>query len=379
MSNVFYWSPYVDRVATVRAVLNSSYSLARYSNQKYKPYVINVAGEWDLYEEELLKNNIKNIKLTNSKILKNNVFKGFLKSRAIYFYIFIISFFPLLKLFKDKETDYFIAHLMTPLPLLINYFFKNKTKLILRISGLPKLKNFRLLIWKITLKKIYLITCPTLGTKNYLTSLNIINQNKIHLLYDPVISTNIISKIKKKFTKKPDINNYYLAIGRLTKQKNFSFLINCFAKFNFNKKNKLIIVGDGEEKDNLKKIIKEKKIDNYVKLAGYQKNVFTFLKKSKCFILSSLWEDPGFVLLEAGYSNTFVISSDCKNGPREILDNGKNGFLYESNNELSLLKALENFENLNETKKFGYKINLKKKIREFSLLNHYNKLITFLE
>ena len=197
MKNIFYWSPHIDHVATVRAVINSAYSLVRYSKQKYIPYLINVAGEWDQYQDELSKKQINIINLNNLKILKKKVFKGFLKSRIIYFYIFIISFLPLLRLLKDKKTDYFIAHLITPLPLIVNFFFKNHTKLILRISGLPKLQNLRLLIWKITLKKIHLITCPTKNTLEYMKSLNLVDSSKIKLLYDPVLNIKEINKKKK--------------------------------------------------------------------------------------------------------------------------------------------------------------------------------------
>ena len=158
MKNIFYWSPHIDRVATVRAVINSAYSLVRYSKQQYFPCIINVAGEWDQYQEELINKKIKIINLTNSKILKNKFFKGFVRSRMIYFYILIISFFPLVKLFKNKKMDYLIAHLITPVPLMVNFLFKSHTKLILRISGLPKLQNLRLLIWKITLNKIIVAT-----------------------------------------------------------------------------------------------------------------------------------------------------------------------------------------------------------------------------
>ena len=52
------------------------------------------------------------------------------------------------------------------------------------------------------------------------------------------------------------------------------------------------------------------------------------MRKSKGFILSSLWEEIGFVIVEAAMSNTAVISSDCKNGPKEFLTYGKGGFLY---------------------------------------------------
>ncbi len=379
MKNIFYWSPHIDRVATVRAVINSAYSLVRYSKQQYFPCIINVAGEWDQYQEELINKKIKIINLTNSKILKNKFFKGFVRSRMIYFYILIISFFPLVKLFKNKKMDYLIAHLITPVPLMVNFLFKSHTKLILRISGLPKLQNLRLLIWKITLNKIHLVTCPTQGTKEYLNGLDIVKPDKIHLLYDPAISPYLINEKKKKIDQKLDDDNFYLAIGRLTYQKNFSFLIKSFSKFNKKKENKLIIVGEGEDRAKLEKLIEEKKLENFVKLVGYQDNVFTFFEKSKCFILSSLWEDPGFVILEAGFSNTFVISSDCRNGPEEILDFGRNGILFKSNDESSLVKALENFENLSDEKKDEYKLKLKKKIKDFSLLRHYNKLTCFLD
>ena len=67
-------------------------------------------------------------------------------------------------------------------------------------------------------------------------------------------------------------------------------------------------------------------------MLGYKKNIHNLLKSCYCFILSSLWEDPGFVLIEAAANNAIIISSDCKSGPKEILDNGKGGFLFNSNN-----------------------------------------------
>jgi len=98
-------------------------------------------------------------------------------------------------------------------------FFKFKTKFVLRISGLPKLNIFRKILWKITLKKFYLVTCPTESTYNYIKSLNIIDPKKIKVLYDPVIE---VLKIRKKINEKDNFKfkNYFLAIGRLTKQKN---------------------------------------------------------------------------------------------------------------------------------------------------------------
>ena len=87
-----------------------------------------------------------------------------------------------------------------------------------------------------------------------------------------------------------------------------------------------------------------------------------------------MWEDPGFVLLEASYSNVTLISSDCKNGPIEILDNGRNGFLFKSNKIESFLEIFSNFEksDLREIKQ--KKIRAKKMSKSFSLFSHFSEL-----
>ena len=83
------------------------------------------------------------------------------------------------------------------------------------------------------------------------------DQNKIELLYDPILNLKEIGS-KKKIIKKKLKKNFFLAIGRLTKQKNFSFLINCFEKLISKEKNlNLIIIGTGEYKDKLNSLIKK--------------------------------------------------------------------------------------------------------------------------
>ena len=86
----------------------------------------------------------------------------------------------------------------------------------------------------------------------------------------------------------------------------------------------MVIVGEGEEKESLQKFIEKKNLRGRVFMVGFKNNVFKYFEKSKCFVLSSLWEDPGFVLVESAYMNVPIISSDCDNGPKEILAYGKN-------------------------------------------------------
>ena len=93
--------------------------------------------------------------------------------------------------------------------------------------------------------------------------------------------------------------------------------------------------------------------------------------KSKAFIMCSLWEDPGFVMIESALCNLFVISSNCKNGPREFLLNGNAGLIFKSNVENELFKKLDEFKNLDKNTKLIRKVLAKKNSRKFTLFRHY--------
>ena len=103
-------------------------------------------------------------------------------------------------------------------------------------------------------------------------------------------------------------------------------------------------------------------------LIGHEKNIYKYLKRAEMFILSSLWEDPGFVLVEAGYSNTIVLSSDCPNGPKEILNNNQNGFLYEKNSLTSFVDKFKEIQNMSEKQIFKKNYFLKKRLKELLYL-----------
>ena len=152
---------------------------------------------------------------------------------------------------------------------------------------------------------------------------------------------NIKSINTRKFEKLDDKFKgikFILGIGRLTKQKNFSLLINSFKEILKRYPNlRLIILGDGEEKHKLNRLVKQLSLEKEIFLEGYKENIFNFIYNCECYISSSLYEDPGFTLIEAGFLNKTVIAADSKTGTTEILNNSKNGFLFENNNKKSLI------------------------------------------
>lgn len=370
MKKIYYWSPCLNKVGTYLSTLNSAISITKYSKNNVK--IINVCGEWDKEKELLKENNIDLVDL-NFSYFKYLPKTGFFGSRISNIIIFTFSTLPLIRFLKRETPDYLIAHLLTSLPIFIFNFLNFKTKLVLRISGFPRLNFFRRGLWRRFSKKIYKITCPTKDLKIQLEKQKIFTSDKIFFLPDPIINIKkFINKlnINKNFNSKLPPKKYFISVGRLTKQKNFNYLLDEFKKFlKLNKEYQLLIFGLGEEEKSLKNQIKNLGIENYVFLMGYTDNIYSYMKNAEAFILTSLWEDPGFVIIEAALCNLLVISSNCKNGPVEFLNNGNGGILFESNKNNALNTSLDNFLNSKSVIK-NKKIIAKKNCRKYTLFRH---------
>ena len=371
---IYYWSPCLNPVGTVISTLNSAVAFSKY-NKDYDVTIINACGEWDNYKDIINKNSINLIDL-NFKYFKYLPKTGFLKSRFSYIIIFILSFLPLLLLLKKTKPNYIIIHLITSLPLTLLNFFNFKTKFILRLSGYPKLHLFRKYFWKKISKKLSVTTCPTHGLMLSLIKTNIFNNKKIVYLPDAILNLDNINInkefiIEKNFNKKKII----MSVGRLTKQKNFSYLIAEFEKFcQITDDYVLYIIGEGEERKNLELQIKKNNLLNKVFLLGRKNNVYNYMKSSDVFVLSSLWEEVGFVIVEAAFNNLYVISSDCPNGPSEFLNNGQNGLLFSSDTDNALKLSLIKYSKLDKNKNFKDRVSLKKNSINYTKFRHYLKL-----
>ena len=374
MKNIYYWCPFIGNIATIKAVINSAYSLSKYSNNGFIPTIINSCGEWDrfnstLNDKKIIVKKFKNIFSINTST------SGYFKSRITYIKIFLSCFFTLKNTLKKDEPEYLIAHLITSLPIFLYLIFNFKTKLVIRVSGKVKMNILRKILWKLCKKNISLIMCPTQATQNDIIKLNLIEKSKVIYLPDPIIEINEIFKQKNNNSTNIKIKkNFFVMIGRYTKQKNHLLAIRCFKELI--KKNldiNLIIIGNGELKNEYLTEINYLNLENRIQLIDYQKNVFIYLSKSLGMISSSLWEDPGFVMIEAAACNTFIISSDCLNGPREFVGSD-NGILFNNNNIKSLEKSILKFLGMSDYEIKKKKINAKKKSINFTKLRHFKIL-----
>ena len=157
-----------------------------------------------------------------------------------------------------------------------------------------------------------------------------IDKQKVQCIYNPVDIESIQERALESKTVPDDIpadRPIILTVGRLTRQKDYPTLLGAFRIVLKEQNAFLIILGEGEERDALIGLSKNLGIDSHILFAGFQKNPYPFFRRADCFVLSSIYEGFGIVLVEAMACGCPVISTDCLAGPGEIIEDGQSGLL----------------------------------------------------
>ena len=145
----------------------------------------------------------------------------------------------------------------------------------------------------------------------------------VHVLYNPVDEKNILDQAKK------DCDEVFfasgvpviLAIGRLTKTKNYPFLIEAFSLLNNKMPCKLLVLGEGDKKDELQTLINEKSLSEDVKLLGFKKNPFSYIARCHLVTLTSKNEGYPNVLIQANVLQKKAVALESCGGVRELIPN----------------------------------------------------------
>ena len=146
-------------------------------------------------------------------------------------------------------------------------------------------------------------------------------KKKINVIYNAVDLNQFKcpSKLKKQFEQNSLKHRpvHLISVGRLHPQKNYAHTLKALSKLTI--PFRYTIIGDGQLKRNLQAKIKNYHLSSSVKLAGPSNKINKILPKHDVFILNSLYEGFGIVLIEAMASGLPVIATDCPYGPREII------------------------------------------------------------
>jgi glycosyltransferase involved in cell wall biosynthesis len=200
-------------------------------------------------------------------------------------------------------------------------------------------------------------------------------------IHNPLNEKEIIRKSKIKSNIKFDKKKINLInVGRLVDQKNQITILKAVNLIKEKVSFRLLIIGKGEKKKNLLEYINKNNLSKNVQLIGYKKNPYNLIKSSDIFLLTSTYEGLPNVLLEAQALKTFIISTNCPTGPREILLNGKAGILIKIGDYNTLSKILINFAQ--NKKKYLKKISIGyKNLHRFDYqknLSKYHKIVNSL-
>ena len=129
---------------------------------------------------------------------------------------------------------------------------------------------------------------------------------------------------------------------------------------------RLVILGEGEERDALLSLAQELGVAEDVSLRGVVDNPIAWFAKSDLFVLSSRCEGQSLVLIEALVAGVPIVSTDCPSGPREVLENGRFGALVPVDNVAALSEAMSRV--LNKTPKID-KAALTQHLQKYSVEN----------
>jgi len=193
------------------------------------------------------------------------------------------------------------------------------------------------------------IVAVSQGVADDLIALLNLPPEKVTVIYNPIVTPELFERAQKPINHPWLEQNrlpVILAVGRLTKAKDYPTLLKAFSLVRQVRPAKLLILGEGEERANLERLAIELGIQNDVSMPGFVDNPFAFMSKASVFVLSSAWEGLPTVLVEALACGCPVVATDCRSGPREILDNGRYGRLVPVGDHEALAKAiLETLDN----------------------------------
>jgi len=199
-----------------------------------------------------------------------------------------------------------------------------------------------LLRW--AMKQTHRIVAVSRGVKEDLLSMSPSLREKVLCIPNPTITRELfemsLSPVEEEwFGPNRDIK-VAVAMGRLTTQKDFQTLISAIYLVNKSIPLRLFIMGEGEKRAQLQEQINKLGLNQRIKLAGFISNPYPYIANADLFVLSSRWEGSPNALTEALALGTPVVSTDCKSGPREILQDGRLGPLVEVGEPSSLAEAI---------------------------------------
>ena len=187
------------------------------------------------------------------------------------------------------------------------------------------------------------IVAVSKGVADDLRSVIPVASHKVTTIYNPVVWPDHAEKAAAP-VEHPWLNDdgapVILSVGRLTTVKDHATLLRAFAQVLRSRQARLVILGVGPERENLLELAARLDVSRQVDLPGFELNPFSYMSRSNVFVLSSRYEGFANVLVQAMACGTPVVSTDCRSGSSEILEDGKWGRLVPVGDWCAMAEAI---------------------------------------
>jgi glycosyltransferase involved in cell wall biosynthesis len=201
-------------------------------------------------------------------------------------------------------------------------------------AALAGKNRWRKLFWYLPMRLIYrnadAVVAVSQGVARDMARITGLAASDIHTIANPVITPRIFRLAREPVPHPWPIQNrepVIVGIGRLTRQKDFPTLFRAFAAVRKKWPCRLIILGEGKDRDSLDQLAKRLSLSEWIVMPGFVENPYAYLQQAALFVLSSAWEGSPNALTEALALGVPVVATDCPSGPREILKEGAVGRL----------------------------------------------------
>jgi glycosyltransferase involved in cell wall biosynthesis len=164
----------------------------------------------------------------------------------------------------------------------------------------------------------------------------------VTVIYNAGLDDTLASRAAAPLEEAPDSGGkgVVVACGRLAAQKGYPHLLDAFARVNRETGAQLWILGEGPDRAAIESRIAQLGLSGAVHLLGFRKNPYPYMARADVFVLSSLYEGFGNVIVEAMAVGAPVVATDCPHGPAEIITNDVNGLLVPTADPTALAAAL---------------------------------------
>ncbi|MBB6663357.1 glycosyltransferase [Proteus mirabilis] len=281
-------------------------------------------------KEILVKPQNKNIKIVSLN-MKKNIFS------------FLITANKLKNIIKNEKPDVIHSHMIHAniFTRLVRIFVKIPV-LISTAHNTNEGGKLRMFLYRITDNLATISTNVSKEAVNSFIAQKATTPDRMITVYNAIdtnlFSYNELAREKKRSEINLDDNTpIILSVGRLTKAKDYPNLFHAFSNLNLSKRPKLVIIGDGEEKENLQQLAYDLKISKDILWLGIRHDVSDWMSACDLFILPSAWEGFGLVVAEAMSCKRLVIGTNS-GGVGEVIN--KYGLVIPPKNSIALASAI---------------------------------------